>query len=135
MSSVSNYLIGIHVRLSTRTGLPYYQRELIIQLSIQNLITNLSYHNSFVFFQNSQFCIRESCRFFQDGKCPDYFNWHSVLFSTNFEIIDRSLSLGSPIFISRNLNRPHGIMFDSYAHIFGILKLILPKLRLLVFFP
>lgn len=41
--SIRDDLVGVHVRLSSGTSLPYHEREVIDQLEVRNLLSRLLY--------------------------------------------------------------------------------------------
>ena len=92
---VGNNLIGIHIGLGARTGLPNYQRKLIIQFSLNNLISRLNNHISYFFIQ-SKLLICQSCTFFKYPKRTNYRNRHFINVFSDIEVLEGTLGLGSP---------------------------------------
>ena len=97
IASVCNHFIHIHIGLSATTGLPYHQRELIIQFACQHFIAHLSDDLTSFCIQFSQSAVCLCYCLFQNRKSICDFLRH--FFRTNFEIFKTSLGLCAPICI------------------------------------
>ena len=115
MSPVGYHFVYVHVRLGTGSGLPDYKRELIVELTFKDLITNCNDKFHSFFRKYLQFGIHNRRRFLEYSHSPDHLFGHGCRFS-NLEIGHGSLGLSSPVFVHRNLDRPHGILFNSCFH-------------------
>lgn len=63
--SIANHFVYIHVSLSARTGLPYRQRKMIVELSFNHLIGCLHYSVGY-FSVQAKLKVHFSCSFLQD---------------------------------------------------------------------
>lgn len=106
--SVCNNLIGIHVGLCSWTGLPDHQRKVIIKFTSNHLICSFDDGFRNVLLE-AVAKIDLGYTFFEDSEGANERYGHAIGIPGNIKILQRSLSLSSPIFISRNLNRAKGI--------------------------
>ena len=112
-SSVSNDLIGIHVGLSTWSGLPDNKREVFIKFTLGNLICSLNDGLCNLWVETEvDICL--SGGLFQDTKGSHNWDGHPFTFSSNLKVLERSLSLSTPIFVTRNSDRTKSVLFLSW---------------------
>ena len=110
--TIRDNLIGIHVRLGTRAGLPDDQREVIIELASNDFITGLDHGRSNLRLQTKvQVCLGR--RFLEKTESLNHRQWHALLWPTNLEVLQRSLGLCTPVLVRRNLDWPESIRFLS----------------------
>ncbi len=111
VAPVGDDLIGVHVRLRTRTRLPHNQRKLVVELSVQNFVADFSDQFGFFFIQNPGFGVGERGGFFEVGEGFDDFLGHLVDVLGDGEVLDRALRLRAPIHVGGYLYLAHGVFF------------------------
>ena len=97
MAAISDHFIHVHIALSSASCLPYYQREILIQFSLQDLITDLADQHRFVFGQNTCFLVGDRRSFLEISKCLDDLFGHPVDILCDPEIVDAALGLATQI--------------------------------------
>jgi hypothetical protein len=108
--AVSNDLISIHVALSTRTCLPDHKGEVLVELALGNFITSLNNSVSNLWLKSiMNVCL--CCSFLEETKSTDNRDRHTFTLTTNFKVLERSLSLSAPVFVAWDLNRSESISF------------------------
>ena len=95
--AVGNDLVGIHVRLRARAGLPNDERELIVQLAIHHFRGRR--HNGFADFlvQHTQIHIHLRGSPLQHAKRPHQRLRHRL--ATDFKVHQRARRLRTPVFV------------------------------------
>ena len=115
VAAIGNHLIDIHIGLRAATGLPDDERELIIQLALDDLVARLSDEITLLLREDPQLAIGISGRLLQIPKGGDDLVRHRGC-GTDPEVIATALRLGSPVLISGDLHLAHGIMLDTILH-------------------
>lgn len=109
--AIGNDLVGIHVGLGARTGLPNAQGEMSVQFSGDDFIRGGGDQASLVFRQLPEVLIDERAGFFEQAETTDERTRHGI--AANGKKLQGPLRLGSPIGVMRDLNGSHGIGFGA----------------------
>ena len=118
ITAVGNDLIGVHVGLSARTGLPHHQRKMIHQLALNHLIARGA-DGGKLFIGHFLRLYRIVCNggsLFQNTKSVDDFPRHRLNAHTDQKVLVASLCLGGPILVGRYLYLAHRVMFNTILH-------------------
>ncbi len=116
MGPVGNDFVYIHVGLGSGSGLPDDQGELVIKPAFKDLIANFPDQGALLRRKHTQIKVGEGSRFFQGGKGINDLTRHTC-FRSDSEIVPRAFGLGAPVFISRDHDFAHGVVFCSVFHI------------------
>lgn len=109
---VRDNLVHVHVRLGSGSGLPDDEWEFLLQFSGDDLIRSL--HDGISYFLVELVShVDLGAALLQDSEGLDNWVWHSIGFLGDLEVLERSLSLGTPVSVSRHLNFSKGIVLDS----------------------
>ena len=111
-TTVRDNFVGVHVGLGTRTGLPDNKGEMVSEFALNDLISSFDDGVSFLGVKSIvqvSFC----SGFLQDTEGTDNRDGHTLAFASNFEVLERALSLGSPVAVSGNLDRAKGVCLLS----------------------
>ena len=109
--AVRDHLIGIHIRLRARTCLPHDQREMLIQLAINNLLRGGDHRICQLGGQFARSFIGLGTGAFDHAKRADHGD--GLLFPTDGEIHQAALCLGAPIFVTGDLKRAKAVGFGT----------------------
>lgn len=109
---VSDNLVHVHVRLGSGSGLPDDEWELLLQISGDDLISGLhdGVSHSLVELVSH---VNLGAALLQDSESLDDWVRHSISFLGDLEVLERSLSLGTPVSVSGHLDLSEGIVLDS----------------------
>lgn len=110
--SVRNDFISVHIWLGSRSCLPDNQWEVIVKLSLNDLISSLNDGTS-DFRIKSIALVDFSGTFLQNTESSNDWSWHSIGVSADIEILFWSLGLSSPESVRRDLDGSKSILFFS----------------------
>lgn len=102
-STVRDNFVGVHVGLGTGTGLPDDKGEVVVKLALNDLVSGLD--NS---IGNSRLKTKVEVglggTLFEKTESLDNGERHTLTLTSNLEVLERPLSLGTPVTISRNVD-------------------------------
>lgn len=96
--TVGDHLIRVHVRLGARACLPDDEREVIIELPSDDLISSLDDGICDLGFK-TKVQVRLRSTLLQQTEGFDYGKRHALAFTSNLEVHERALSLCTPVAI------------------------------------
>ena len=122
-ASCGNDLVCVHIGLCTGAGLPYDEREMVVQLACDDLVTRR--RNGSQLFVRHLFgttgVVRDGSRLLQNAECVCDLARHRFNADTDLEILMAALGLGTPQLIGGNLHLAHRIMLNAIFHILTLL--------------
>src|SRR5690606_17821697 len=104
---------GVHVRLRAGPRLPDDEREMVVELAIDNLLGRLDYRLSDLPIETAELHVGLSGRTFDDPEGTDYRLW--LLLPADLEVGKAPLGLRAPVLIGRNFDRAEGIRLDTHV--------------------
>ena len=120
-------LVGVHVGLGAGAGLPHHQREIVIELSVHDLLCRQ--------LDGCQLLLRQLFRLqgmvgpgsgqLQSTKGPGDLPGHGFQPHPNGEILVAPLGLRPPVFVRGHLHFPHRVVFNAIFH--GIVSFIIGR--------
>ena len=115
MGAVGHHLVDVHVALGSRARLPHHQRKLVVQLASQYFLTRRNDEVFFAGLKDAQFTVGQGCCTLEVCKGVHHFHGHGTR-GANLEIVARTLGLGAPVFVGRNVNLSQRVFFNAGAH-------------------
>ena len=120
--SVRDDLVGVHVGLGARTGLPDDQREVVVELAGDDFVTGLGDGGQFLVghLGGVQLVVGLRGGLLQDAERMGDLAGHGLDADADLKILVRTLRLGSPVFVCRDFHLAERVMFDSvllFAHV------------------
>ena len=111
--AVGDDLVGIHVRLRTRSGLKHDQREMRVQPAVDHLVR--SAHDEFGLHpgQLAKFDISLRGGLLQQAERTDHRSLPTEALDPDGEVFDRALGLRPPVAFGRHFNAAHGVGFRA----------------------
>ena len=111
--AVGDDLVRVHVRLRAGSGLEDDQREVIIELALDDLVGGASNQVCDVLRELAEFGVCKRSSLLQSAKCANHGASPHESVTTDVEVVERTLCLCAPITIDSNLNGAHGIGFGT----------------------
>ena len=111
---VGDNLIGVHIRLRTRTRLENNQRELFVELTSDNLVSSLNNQIGLVLRKLAQLGISQSGALLEGAESLNHWARPHECLAADGEILDRALCLCAPVAVCGDFNVTHGICFNAY---------------------
>ena len=119
IAAVGHHLVGVHIGLGTRSGLPDHQREMVIQLSVYDLVAGPA--DGIPLFSGHplrpQSVVGHGGSLLQNAESVDNLLRHGFDADADGEIHAGTLCLRAPISVRRDLHLAHRIMFRAVFHI------------------
>ncbi|MCY1306059.1 hypothetical protein D9M70_558930 [compost metagenome] len=109
--AVRNHLVGIHVRLGARTGLPDDEREMVVELAVDHFLRCLDDGIGYGGIQTAERLVGAGGCLLDDAERPD--DRGRLLFPTDLEIAERALGLGSPIAVACHFDGAERVCFRA----------------------
>src|SRR5687768_15912370 len=103
-------LVGVHVRLRARPGLPHDQGELVVELALDHLVGGLHYEVDLLSRELAQLAVRLSGCLLQKPECPDDPPLPHEAATTDREVLYGALGLGSPQPVGGHLHGPETVL-------------------------
>jgi hypothetical protein len=107
-----DHLVGVHVRLGARSGLPDDQRELVVEVASSHFGRGLLDRLGEVGVEPADARIHPRRRLFDEAQGMDDFQRH-LLARAEREVADRPLGLRPPISVRLDLERPEAVGFGA----------------------
>jgi hypothetical protein len=107
-----DYLVGVHVRLGARSGLPDDQGKLAVEIAASDLARRLLDHFGNLRVEPGNTCVNPRCGLLDETQRMNDLDRH-LLARPEREILDRSLGLRAPITIGGDLDRPEAVAFGA----------------------
>lgn len=111
-STVGDDFVGVHVRLGSRTSLPDDKREVIVEFTFDNFVASLNHGISNIWLK-TKVQVGLCGTLFKKTKSFDDRKRHTFAFTSNLEVLERSLGLSAPVTISWYLDGTKCIRFFS----------------------
>jgi len=108
--TVGDDLVRVHVGLSARASLPDDKREMVVQLALDDFVSSLDDSVGDLWLE-AVVEVSLSSTLFKDAKGFDDGDRHALTLTSNLEVLERALGLGTPVPVSRNLNRSECVGF------------------------
>ena len=108
---VGDHLVGVHVRLRARAGLPDDQREMVVELAVDHLLRGLDDRLADLRVEPLQFHVG-----FGSGALDDAERTHDgerLLLPAYLEIAERALRLRAPIAVGRHFDRAERVCLGA----------------------
>ncbi len=112
IGAAGDHLIGVHVRLSARAGLPDHQRKLAIEIPAGYFGGRLLDHFGELGVEPSNSRIHPCRRLLHEAQSMDDLHGH-LLARPEREVTDRPLGLGAPISIGGHLDGAEAVRFAA----------------------
>lgn len=121
--SIGNDLVGVHVGLSSGACLPHNEWEVIIMLSLSDLVCCLNDGLADLWVQAELKVCLGSC-FLQHSEGPHDWKRHSFSLASDLEVHERPLGLSTPVSVGRHLKLSEGVGLCSefFLHAEGSLS-------------
>ena len=111
--AVGDHLVGVHVGLGARAGLPHAQREVVVELAVDDLLGRGGDQVTDRGVQLAKGDVRARCGLLEDAKGADHAARHGVL--TDVEVDQRAGGLAPIVAVRWNLEFAHGVGFDAHV--------------------
>ena len=114
VAAICDNLVGVHVRLSAASRLPYDERKMVVQTARDNFVGR---HGNILqaFVVEPAEPVVGDCRgLFQNTERVRDFSRHN--FAADFEVLITSLSLRRPVSVGRDFHFAHRILFNTIIH-------------------
>ena len=118
IAAVGNNLVAVHVRLCAGAGLPDDEREIVQKLAGNDLVRRLLDGGKLFFghFFGTQRAVGAGSSLFQNAEGMDDLGGHRLDADADGEVVVAALGLRAPVFVRRDANLAHGIVFDAIFH-------------------
>src|SRR5665213_1509561 len=110
--TVSDHFVDVHVRLCSRSGLPYKQRELAIQVTRYHFVGGSGDSICLPQLEESGRCIYMRRGLLHVSISVKYLLWQTVI--ADGKVDERTLGLRSPVVICRNVDIAHRVRFLTH---------------------
>ena len=109
---VGDHLVGVHVGLGARAGLPHHQGEVVVQLAVDHVLGGTGDGLGDLRFQIVQLRVGARGRLLDDAQRADHRPGQA--FAADGEVDQRALGLRAPVAIGRDLQVSERIAFHAY---------------------
>ena len=118
IAAVGNDLVAVHVRLCAGAGLPDDEREIVQKLAGNDLVRRLLDGGKLFFghFLRTQGAVGAGSGLFQNAEGMDDLGGHRLNADADREVVVAALGLCAPVFVRRDADITHGIVFDAIFH-------------------
>ena len=118
IAAVGNNLVAVHVRLCAGAGLPDDEREIVQKLAGNDLVRRLLDGGELFFghFFGTQGAVGAGSGLFQNAEGMDDLGGHRLDADADGEVVVAALGLCAPVFVRRDADLTHGIVFDAIFH-------------------
>ena len=111
--AVGDNLVGVHVRLRARAGLEDDQREVVVELTGDDLVAGLRDVVRDVGGQLAQLGVGQGCGLLQDAEGAHHRATPHECVAADVEVVQRTLGLSAPIAVRGDLNGSHRVGFGA----------------------
>ena len=120
IAAVGNDLVAVHVGLRAGAGLPDDEREIVQKLAGNDLVRRLFNGGKLFFghFLRTQGAVGARSSLFENAEGMDDLGGHRLDADADGEVVVAALGLCAPVFVCRDANLTHGIVFDAIFHCF-----------------
>ena len=120
IAAVGNDLVAVHVGLRAGAGLPDDEREIVQKLAGNDLVRCLFNGGKLFFghFLRTQGAVGARSSLFENAEGMDDLGGHRLDADADGEVVVAALGLCAPVFVCRDANLTHGIVFDAIFHCF-----------------
>ena len=125
VGTVGDHLIGVHVGLRARTGLPDDEREMPVQFAGDHFVAGPGDGRSLFVGHlfGLELMVGKRGRFFQDAKGMNNLGGHGFNPNADFKILMAALGLRAPKPVGGHLHFAHRVMFNAIFHLSRLLQL------------
>ena len=109
--AVRDHLIGVHVGLGTRSGLPDHQREVVVKLALDHLLGRRRDGLAQIRIQITLRHVDQRAGLLDDPQRAD--DGDGLTLPADGEVDDRPLGLRAPVFVGGNLQRAKAVGFGA----------------------
>ena len=111
VGAVGDHLVEVHVGLRARPGLPHHQREMIVELALDDLARGADDGAGTALVEKSEVAVGFGCGELDDAERMDDCDRHAIL--ADAEILPRAFGLRAPIAVGGDLDRSEAIGFGA----------------------
>jgi len=111
--AVADDLVGVHVRLGARAGLEDHQREVLVELALDDLVGGLHDQVGDIRRQLAQIRVGLSSSLLEYAESLDHRPAPDESRASDVEVLQAPLGLSAPVPVSGHFNCAHGIGFDA----------------------
>ena len=116
--AVGDDLVGVHVGLRSRPGLPHHERDVVGEAAVDDLVGGAGDGVDELAVEHPELSVDDGRGLLDDAERPDDRQRHAV--GTDSEVLQRSLGLRPPVAIGGHLDRTEGIglgaVFGQLGH-------------------
>src|SRR5215472_14170129 len=107
VGAVGDHLVGVHVRLGAGTGLPDRERELGVELAVDDLLRGRDDRRALLRIELAHRHVGLGAGALDDAERAH--DRQRLLLPADLEVLQRALGLRAPIVLGRDLDRPEGV--------------------------
>src|SRR5690606_19238851 len=112
--AVRDHLVDVHVRLRPGARLPHDEREVVVELPLEDLVAHAGDQVRLLALQAGQLGVDERCRLLQHGEGADNLDRHPV--PADLEVLPRPLGLGTPVAVGGDLDLAERVLLYPVLH-------------------
>jgi len=109
--AVRDHLVGVHVRLGARAGLPDREREVVVELAVDHLLGRGDDGRADLRVEAAQLHVGLGGGALDDAQGPDH--RPRLLLPADLEVAEAALRLGAPIDVGGDLDGAEGVGFGA----------------------
>ena len=124
VGAAGDHLVGVHVGLGARAGLPDHERELVVELAVDHLLRGLADRLGELGIELAEPHVDPGRRELDDAERADQRRRHAL--AADLEVLQRALGLGAPVAVGLDLDRAERVGLD--ANVLGVIHAAAPVL-------
>jgi len=105
--AVRDHLVGVHVRLGARSGLPNHQGKVVVELAVDHFLRRCGDGSPKFGVDVALIDVDQRTGLLDDPQRAD--DRHRLPFPTDRKVDDGALCLGAPVFVGRHLQRAKAV--------------------------
>src|SRR5450432_3021451 len=111
VGAIGDHLVDVHVGLGAGAGLPDHEREVIVELAVDDLLRGGLDRAGQPDVEAAVALVEPRRRLLDDGLAADHFERHSL--GADLEVLERALRLRAPVPVRTDLDRPDAVFFGA----------------------
>ena len=111
--AVRDDLVGVHVGLRPAPGLPDDQREVFVELALDDFVGRLDDGLRLLGGQRAPVTVHDRRGLLEDPERADQLPRETLPLAADREVVERALGLGSPVPVRRDFDLPHRVGLGS----------------------